>query len=58
MAQFRVRSGAVQGAVRLSTGCGVATLKGAAFLEDAAWLSYRVRHGSVRVQRDSVQFAA
>ncbi len=32
VAQFRVQCGAVQGAARISTGCGMAQLKGAALV--------------------------
>jgi hypothetical protein len=51
MVQFRVRCGYVQGAMWLSTGCGVAQL-------GCGLAQYRVRRGSVRGRCDSVQGAA
>ncbi len=61
----RVQRGSVQGAEWLSSGCseaqlgcGVAQLKGVAQLRMQHGSVERVRRGSVRVQRDEVQFAA
>jgi hypothetical protein len=67
VAQFRVRRGSVHGAVWLceggawpSTGCGMAQIDGCsvAQLRMRRGSVDRVRRGSLRVQRDSVQGAA